>query len=180
MPGFVGDQKSPESAQAVTSVSLVNFTPSPSPIGSQQKQKLQPRSLERHGYHGPLTRGKIFWVCEVEETETNVSEWKPQGRLAVCCWHTEGCCACLEEPLALESSDAKLRLPESKEKVNASFAFCKGIDKHYHSAWEKILHYKICKRTCTALFSDSPPFLPDCGLYYRKTLSIFTLFLFSC
>lgn len=134
MPGFMSDQKSFKSAQKAVAVSPVNFTPTDPVL--EQKQKPQSRDLKSHGYHEPLTRGKIFWVCEVGKTAANVSVWKPRGELALCRWHTEGCCTCLEEPLAPESGDAELQLLKSKEKVNASFAFCKAFDKHYLSAWE--------------------------------------------
>lgn len=38
-----------------------------------QSHRLTATYLERHGNHEPLTRAKIFWICEVEEKAANAS-----------------------------------------------------------------------------------------------------------
>lgn len=74
MLSFISHQKSSKSAQKALSVSPINFTPTVRvPQACRKKQKPQTHDLESHGYHEPLTRGKIFWAREAEETAVNVS-----------------------------------------------------------------------------------------------------------
>lgn len=48
-------------------VSTFNFTPTVPVPQAYNNNKKEPRDLDRHGCPEPLTRGKIFWICEVEK-----------------------------------------------------------------------------------------------------------------
>lgn len=67
MPSFISDQESHLSHYRRLSTSLLQ----PQSLMLTSKPKTLVTDLERHGSHEPLTRGKVFWICEVEETAVN-------------------------------------------------------------------------------------------------------------